>query len=502
MPELIDLDEMLNNSIAGAKEEADRKIREEREKFETGQVLISGPGCIAYVRTIRNDVLNLYRLVKNKIFQETRSRLTREGQTHGLQALREISQKIGQQESRTEAAKQYQERLQTDIEKLSAYKKFQLYGNESRLQDIEKKGSSASPTSKAVLREHKDYNTRRYASVVQGVGFSLLCALMDYSIINSVFLASNVSGEMAFFMAMISAIALDVPPYLLGSVWQKRNDQQRFWILCEREEDKVAQIDLRSYAIRIFMLCAVIILFFSTYLAFRVLLFLGGGNFNLAMHFLLNLEFHFEGVQFSSADWISTLVPLVTSAAAFVLGASKYESFTAHIETMGVLIDSDMKSQAQILQAMIIRYDAEEADLREQYDTKKYEVWTCYFAQNPMPVQDSEFKQQVCAEFQRRNLKTYLTTYRNCCIQLRTTAEATLENVKLELVPYVANPVDITEMGLNDIERDTLDNFWVMEEGGIQHKDTLENMQEIQDLVEELIRGFDNPQQERSNPNE
>lgn len=479
MPETT-LDQMVTEQITNAAAKVDKDIQDAHREFASGAIVKSGPGCIVYFRNLRGRALGYFLHIKQEFDKAILKSLVYESNTYGLDKLLEISKEINNQEMQRRQAIQDRARISSELRDRSIYEKFMLYGdlntkhkdNDSRYRD--------DSVRRAVLQAQKDYEAKSTSDTFLGIVVSLIFAMMDFNIIYNVFLSSNMSLNSALISAVLSAVMLDIPPYVLGNLLQRKNDRKRLWVLRGKLSGKTAEIDLKPYEIGTRLLVVAIALFFLMYLALRVFLFFGGGDFDLAWHFLLNREFDFAVVEFNSSDFISTLFPIVTSAVAFVFGLTRYTSFAGHIEKTVVIIDKELRGQMGNCSLAILRCEAQQENLRLQLDQAKRNIWTFYFKQAPLPKSDGEFKQKVAAEFQQRSLAISPDIYRIHCIQLRESAEEALKNINTSLAPDVANPMEINSMEFFPDEKTALDS--------LQYEGTKGYIKKIEKKIQELVR--------------
>lgn len=480
----------VKGQLNAVKKEIETDVGAAKEKLIQHRVAIEGPLCASFVAGVRGNALERYRYIKADIYQTVIGTLICEGEIHGLRTLQELAEKRTALEGERWEAGADKTQVEKNFENLCDYDKFMLYGesDEKRTHEDHKKNASIK-SGNDVRQAQETYLRRRNFGYALGVITTILFAAMDFSIIYSVFLTSNMGFESAFLSAFIAAVALDAPPYILGVVWTAKGDQQQLKELQGGLNSNAAKIELRRFNVVIAVLCVVISLFFASYLLVRVFLFLGGGDFDLALHFLVNREFHFENVSFSSADFISTFVPFVTSAMTFALGLLTSTSYTKYVKKMIVIINNDLQSQIKQYEQKVIEKDGEIRDLDSEINTKKREIWTWYFHDLPFPDDDYVFQQEVATKFQELSLKRYVGTYKTCCCLLREAAEAALPRINQDLAPYVAAIMQQTlnTMPISGKENDTLDEFWVKGDEISQRETTAAQINEIKTMVQKLV---------------
>ena len=481
----------IKNRIENVKHEINKDIDEAANKLDHRSVAIGGPLCASFVAGVRENALNRCRFIKSDIYQTIIENLIREEQVHGLHALQELEERLTTLKDEKSKIEADQAQVEHNIKNLHDYDKFLLYGEQDgpQTQKIGRKKEPAASSGK-VLEARKGYIRKRNFGYVFGAIMTVIFAAMDFSIIYSVFLASNMGPTSAFITAFFASVALDAPPYILGVVWTAKSDQRQ---LRELQGDsaptkKEEKHESWQFNVVIALLCIVIFLFFMSYLLVRIFLFLGGGDFDVALHFLVNREFNFDEVSFQSADLISTFVPFVTSAMAFALGLLTSASYVEYVKRMIVIINDDLQSKMKEYQHHATECDGKIQNLNSEIDTKRREIWTLYYRGTPLPEEEPTFRQEVATAFQEWNLKRYIGTYKTCCSLLRNAAESALLGINQGLAPHVTATMQqtVNSMPFSDRENDILSEIWVTEDGKSQRKTTVEQIQEIETMVQSL----------------
>lgn len=482
----------VKSRITAVRKEIETDIEDAIKKLKQHSVAIEGPLCASFAASVREGVLERYRFIKADIYQIVINTLIQEGQLHSLHSLQELTEKRTNLESEKREADADRMQVEENYKSLHDYEKFMLYGepNKKRGNKSSKKNAPVK-SGGSVRKAQAAYVQKRNLSYILGAAITFFFAMMDFSIIYSVFMDSNMGLDIAFITAFFTSVALDAPPYILGVVWTAKGDQRQILEMRLKldNKEKITK-NLRRFNVAIVVLCLATVLFFIAYLLVRIFLFLGGGNFDLALHFFINKEFNFESIKFNSADLISTFVPFVTSAMAFALGLLTSVSYVEHIKKMVVIINDDLRSQIKQYEQKAAEYDGKIKDMDSEIDTKECEIWTHYFHDRPLPDHKSVFRQEVAIAFQTRNLERYVGTYKTCCRLLRGAAEAALHSVNQGLAPHVAAAMQyvLNTMPVSDREKDILDELWVRDESIPQRHTTEEQIQEIEAIVQELVK--------------
>lgn len=483
MPEL-SLDENLREQIAAAERKVSGDIQKTKENFDNNVIPRRGPGCSTYIRNVRSGALRYFLPIKTAIYENILNQLLHESDTQGLDRLQRISEDINSQETKKKRSLQEKKRIEDELKNVSTYDKFMLYGDINPKHKGKKDSFYGDTLRNTLIQTQKNYEAKRRRNTVQGIISSLIFAAMDFNIIYNVFLSSNMALNSALVSAFLSAVMLDIPPYVLGNLLQRKNDHKRLWVLRGKLSSKAAKVDMKPYVLGSWLLVLAIILFFLMYLTLRVILFFGGGDFDLALHFLLEWRFDFGVVEFNSSDFISAVFPIVTSAVAFVVGLTNYESYTGLIEKTAVIVEDELRLQIENCDAEALKCDEAKRNLNIEFDMMKREIWTFYFKKKPMPTKESEFRQKVSAEFQRLKMDLYPEMYRSHCIQLQNKAKGNLSRINTELAPSVSDPVEIGTMAISSEEQDILDTLWITEPGSRQSEETMRHLKTIQSMIQ------------------
>ena len=471
----------------------DRMINELVGKINEGSIPSMGQAFINHVRDIRRNTLAQYQSLKTDIYNEICNRILRENRTEGISRLQELVRESNEVTAEKAKALKDIEHIQNEDMPLSDYKKYMLFG------DRKKGGPNQSQDNQtgmiewdytAVNQAYDMYIAERNKKYIWGILVTLICIIADFSIMLSVYMSSNLSELHAYTVAIVSVAMLDMPPYFLGILWNQRGDRQRLWELRIDEEDSGAAIT-EKYLTRVGVFLIISMFFiFLTYLVMRILLFMGGGEFDIAMHNLIEGNFKFEGIEFRSADLLSIFVPFGTSAVAFAAGILFSSSYTDFVKKEIVIINKELQSCIKRLQGLIVDYDKSLQNIDNEKLVLKREIWTLYMGEERMPQNDDEFNCRISFVFRKLNMQLYIQTYQEICILLRNRAIGALHHINEVLVIYSANQNEMTLMQNSEEEKELLDDFWVMDSFSPQHEITMRHLDKIRGLIEELEHSF------------
>lgn len=488
----------LNVKIEEVFKSFDCVIAEKRKECEAGSVPNSGAAYDSFIRNLRKRALTQLNGVKAWIGAHIRSTIIQQVRTSGFYKLQEIKDEITAVEAERKKAADERQRITTNKISLSDYEKYSLYGHPEIKASLRGNRHSKTVSSEAkkvspdIELVYQKYMTKRRQSLIIGLIVTAVCIVIDFSMIYALFLSANYSPALAMTVAAISAAMLDAPPYVLGYLWTKSEDDSNLLDLQGYLETPEAKRKRRGNKMLLFLILAVIIVAFTAYLSVRILSFLGGGDFSLAFHAVIEKNWSaIEGVEFSGADFLSTIVPFSTSVVALAVGKMLYPLKSDYIKESVVVIRNELKnetnSSTKFWKEKIVDCDGRIANLKDTLSTLKGEIWTFYLGNKPFPKSDKEYKREVSRAFQILNLKLYKQTYSDCCLLLRNQGIVLLESVNDQLAQYSADPLRVVNMGLSKEEERCLDDFWVIStNGATQHPITQSHLASIKKTIDEI----------------
>ena len=488
----------LNVKIEEALNSFDCVIIEKRKECEAGTVPNSGVAYDSFIRSIRKKALTQLNGVKAWIGAHFRSTIIQQVRTSGFYKLHEISDEITAVEAEKQKATDEKQRIATNRTSLSDYEKYSLYGHPEYKpslranwgnKQLKTVSSAAKKISPNVEQVYQKYVSKKRQSLISGLIVTAICIVIDFSMIYALFLSANYSPIAAITVAVISAAMLDAPPYAFGYLWTKSEDDSDLFELQGNTETPEVRRKRRGNKILLFLIFLVIIFAFIAYLAVRVLSFLGGGDFSLAFHAVIEKNWSaIESVEFSGADFLSTIVPFSTSVVALAVGKMLYPFKTDYIKESVVVIKDEMSKNIKLCMEKIVDCDKQIRDLKASLATLKEEIWTFYLGSKPVPNSDKDFKRKVSRAFQKLNLKQYKQTYSDSCLLLRHQATVLLGSVNDQLAQYSSDPLRVVNMNLSKDEKQCLDDFWVITTSGVaQRPITQSHLSSIKNTIDEIL---------------
>jgi len=494
-----DITSALNAKIEEAFNSFENLIADKRKECEKGGVPNAGATYDTFIRSIRKKALTQLNGVKAWIGVHIRSVIIQEVRTSGIYKLHEIKDAITTAEAGKQKATAEKERIIKSSEILSDYEKYSLYGHpefEPSMRVIrgnkyvKKFPSTREQVSPNIDAVYQKYASKKTKSLIIGLIVTAVCIFIDFSMIYALFLSANYSPALAITIAIISAATLDAPPYVLGYTWTKSEDDSSLLELQGRAKSPEAGRKNKGNRILLYAMIVVITLAFIVYLAVRVFSFLGGGDFNLAFHAIFERDWSkIRNVEFSGADFLSTVVPLSTSVVALAVGKMLYSLKTDYVKESIVVIKDEINAKIKACDEKIIDCEKQIKDLKDDMVTLREEIWTFYLGRKPFPADDISFRLEVSLAFQKLNLPLYEQTYSDCCLLLRNQANVLLNLVNDQLVQYAADQSRVIAMSLSEDEEQCLNDFWVISTNGKENQRpiTQSHLKSIKQAVNEIV---------------
>lgn len=495
-----DITSALNLKIEEALNSFDRIMAEKQMECAEGRVPNAGAAYDLFIRSVRKKALTQLNGVKAWVGAHIRSVIIQQVRTSGVYKLHEIKDKITAAEAEKQKAVDEEQRIIKNSKNLGDYEKYSLYGHPEfqpsvRANRKNKQLQFSSPAKKispGVEQVYQKYMSKRRKSLIIGLIVTVICIIIDFSMIYALFLSANYPPDIAVTVAVISAAMLDAPPYVLGYIWTKGEDDISLLELQGCAKTSEAERKKKGNRILLFVMLTVIILAFITYLSVRILSFLGGGDFDLAFHAIIEKNWSaLKGVEFSGADFLSTIVPFSTSVVALAVGKLLYPLKTDYIKESVVVIKDEINKQIKLNREKIVDCEKQISDLHEDMVTLKQEIWTFYLGRKPFPQSDNVFRIEVSLAFQKLNLPLYEQTYADCCLLLRNQAAVLLGSINDQLAQYASNPSSVIAMTISSEEEQYLDEFWIIPtDGTVQRPITQSHLASIKSTTKEISKAL------------
>lgn len=437
----------------------------------------NGKPFIQQIRGLRRKALLLFGTVKTEILTIVSSSVIQEARASGFFTMQEDINKIHEANAKKAKAIEGKQRIFKETQSLNDYDKFKQF-DEKEHEVLEK-------------TENK-YKKRSLITNVSGIVVALLCTFADILMIYPLFELANYKPSLAAFNAVIIALILDAPPYVLGKLVSKRIDTAHLWELKNENNTKAFERKMRNFHNIIGVVCVATVIMLLFYIVFRILSFLGGGDFNAAFSMILAGNFHFETIKeinFNGADFVTIIGPLATSAVSYAMGMYLSVSFAEYVKDANIVINEELKKRIKNCEETIVECDKDVKIYLENLDSLKREIWAQYIGtKKPFPTDGGEFKQEVSIAYQKLNLTQYTNTYEACCRDLRNFAVAMLDEINNKLAQYAQNSADVLSINVDSAERDMLDDFWALSNTNSNITQHAQTNKDINFIKEQLMQ--------------
>ena len=488
---ILDLNKKIDEKIT----EFTESIIDKKRDCEDGMIPNGTAAFESFLRSIRKLALSQFIGTKMWLGTHVLSSIIQQVRTSGIYKLHEEKQALSQVKAEMNIALEERQRIIEEDEDLSNYEKYLIFGNSEYIDSSLPQETSANDSeiknevSHNVEMNHRKYILKTRRSIVLGIIITAICIAIDLSLIYALFVSANYSTGLAMIIAVISAAMLDAPPYVFGYIWTKNDDDKSLMELQGNSNSPEAKRINKGNRVLLIVMLFVIMIAFLAYLSVRILSFMGGGDFDLAFHAILEKDWSIiKKVVFSGADFLSTIVPLATSVVALAVGKVLYASKTDYYKETVAIINKKINDRIKKFTERIIGYNKQINDLNDSIMSLKGEIWTFYYGKKPFVQDENTFSQEVSIAFQKLNLSLYNQTYCDCCLLLRKRAETFLETVNNDFAQYAADQANVITMTLSNNEINILDDFWVPNKGEPQHKITESHLEAIKEKVEELLK--------------
>lgn len=493
-----DIVSALNTKIDEAVNSFECVIAEKKKECEDGNVPNVGLAYESFIRNIRKKAIFQFNGVKAWLGTHVLGTIIQQVRTSGIYKLHEAKEAITAVEAEKQKALEERKRIFETDYILPDFELYSLYGHPEFEQFTKRRfwnrriKDASTPTKEIppnVELAYQKYKVKKKRSLIIGLIITIICIIIDFSMIFTMFLSANYSTNSAFLIAIIIAAMLDAPPYVFGFIWTKNDDDRSLLELQGDTNTSDAKRKIKGNRMLLFVMLLVIILAFICYLTVRILSFMGGGDFNLAVHAIIEGDWNkVKNVEFSGADFLSIAVPITTSVVALAVGKMLYSLRTDYIKASVTAIKNEINNRIKACDEKIVDCDKQIKDLENHIDTLKGEIWTFYLGRKPVPPDDETFSLEISLAFQKLNLSLYEQTYCDCCLLIRNQALTLLRNVSDQFAQYAANQSSITDMNLSQEEEEHLDDFWVIpSQGIIQHQATQSHLTSIEKTVNEIL---------------
>lgn len=523
------LDSFLEKRVSEARRHTEKDMSDLEEKITKRDIQTGPQPMLEHTCRLRERSIRRFIQIKNEFNQEILRTVRRSSTVEDLEQLSGMQQREDEVRAKRKQLEAEKEQLKQKIfdascdkykegpEEQRPYDMFVLYSAEAAR--LSKKTASNTGRNKTAkpgddgeelerkARESAALNTEQNAAIKAQVanlyqryiqkkraffllGFlvSLACAVADFSIIQAVLIAANLPRGTAVYSAILSAIVLDVPPYILGYLTMARQDKKRL----ENEIPGAPEGYAKSYRLSIYLLRIAIILIVLAYVCMRLVMFLGGGNFNLAAHAILAGDWSFQNSKFNSADILSIFIPIATSAVAYGVSFLLSVQETDYVRSAIEYIKDGLVGQKLEVERQISASEAAIKTLSRSIEEKKEAIEATFVGKVQQRDKKSRadeaegFVPRIIKAYRRQVIPQFLHEYKLCASHLRADAENDLANINPRLLAFASNAQTIANMEYTADEIQLLNEIWSEDEAQ-QGQATRKTLERLESDIDSLL---------------
>lgn len=475
----------VNNDIQSARKDVELIENQMIRDFTDGKIMTGRTIFEAHVRDMRKAAIKHYEGVKLKLMIYISEALNEVVEVPPLEKMRNQYSEMQDIKKRKRIAAQRGQQIADELE-LTDYKKYQLYRYTDRWNQNAGRECSRRVVD-IVNKANGVYNSEKIRNLIIGIIVTIICTMADFSILYSFFQSSNLTVRASVITAAIVAAVLDAPPYVLGILWTRRDDQRQLGQMSDPEAAEEYFDRARRYNSLMHWSVATFFFICVGYITVRIITFLGGGDFSIALHAFLQWDFQFQDVYFSSSDLLTILTPLGTSVVAFSVGMIMQSSQVDHISSVVTMIDQELTTQKRGCEEEMISCEAEIEKLKMAMEITQGQIWSYYMGQEVKPKEDEVFRNKIIKKFQEFSVPLYRQTYEICANNIKNEAEFELGQINRGMAVYADSQIAIVSMSVSKEERELLDNIWVTENGRQQNDCTRKDIEQIENRIKTVI---------------
>lgn len=492
-----DILETLNKKVEETSDRIEDIVESKCRDCQDGLVPVSGSVYDAYIRQIRKTVLSRFKEIKTWLGSYIHDALIQDVRTSGISRLHQIKEGITEAEAERQKVIEEQQSLFDNQNNLTDYEKYSLYGHPELKQSPKWKfwnretiNESEREVSANAELTYQKYRAKSRRSVLFGLIVTAICISIDFDMIYALFLSANYAANTAITAAFLSAAMLDAPPYVLGYIWTKNDDARSLFELQGNAGSSEAKRKIKGNKILLNIIFTVIVFAFLAYLVVRILSFLGGGDFNLAFHAILERDWNkIQNVEVNGAEFLSTVVPFATSVVALAVGKILYSARTDYIKESITVIKNEINEKIRLCDGRRIDCEKRIEDLKDYKVSLEREIWIFYLGRAPFPSDENIFRHEISVAFQKLSLLGYKQTYSNCCIHLRDQVTQWFQTINDRFAKYASDHSRISTMDLSQDEKNLLDDFWVISScNEPQHEMTQSHLNLIEKIANDHLK--------------
>ena len=488
------------NYIDNLKKSMGQLINEKKAHCKNGNIPSASEVFTEYVRLATDDILKLALAEKVAVFGEIKDSIGT-AIVNPFCEIQQIDDEIQQMENEiirfSKGADTY-----ALIKDENSYNTFSLYFQDDKKNKTAK--TQENNDSLPFYNEIKETAKKESANIIKKVINAIFCCVIvtllfigiDSALLYSPFQNSNLADEkISLILSFITALTLDALPTSLGLLWENiKSSRKLLEIKPINLRTKSDKKDLFHKQILFFVNLIVMIAMFTAYMSARVVLLLGGGDFDTGVHIFLTKDLseiieNLKEVSFYFTDVLSIFTPVVSSLICLVwsklISASKsdyIDSFNAKITNTIKIISAKCEEQ----KAVCINRKEELERTRQK---KMYSLWSFYQLNGRPPERMELFAGDVTRAAYTIAINQYKGEYERFCQEARSYTEMQINALKEELAAYCEKPVEILNLPLSESEKKILDSIWNFD--GEQTENTNYNINEINRCILEIVNSWD-----------
>lgn len=283
------------------------------------------------------------------------------------------------------------------------------------------------------------YKKKALKGTLKGIFVTIICMGFDVYVLYQMFLSGNLTENAAWGNAFLGAFMLDALPFLFGVCLAH--------ILDKAEEKNIK----RRYKVGASISGLFMLLIMTVYISIRILIFLGGGDFNVGIQmFLGSMEWGSSNDNINAPDAFSTIIPIITSVFSLIVGLHFYVSMESYYQQL-----------FEETEKQIANNDAEIKKLENALKTELTDAWTKLMPNQRLP-DINEYDQimvQLKSSLKKRQSKLYRDIYEKNVKIIYIEAQNTVNRASSIISEYTALPDQVKAFQYDEKEKRALDKL-------------------------------------------
>lgn len=256
-----------------------------------------------------------------------------------------------------------------------------------------------------------------------------------------------------------------------------------------------------------FWITVTIWILFIIYIVARLLLILGGGDFNVGINllsdFFLKTDYvtNPEEIERQFAD-ITIITPIASSIFANVVSKWATRTESDYFDKFVQNIKKELKADITEYQTREEQLEKDKDELEKRKIDKKFQLWSRYYGNEKSPLDDEIYISRIIAAVHTEEKKAYSGIYENFCRQTRSAVTTAIRQMQSKLSSFCNQPSDVTNMKLVEDEKKHLDYIWNIDENAEQSKQTKEDIAILDNRISDTLKRWSDNNMKKSEHNE